>query len=82
VSEEPSFYIWHLTHPWETVQAILTEENVEEYTASDENQRKRRRTGIAEAIDDIAAWVDEQILNLSVPAPYPWDWDVQEEEEY
>ncbi|RDH26105.1 hypothetical protein BDQ94DRAFT_176744 [Aspergillus welwitschiae] len=75
VSAEPSFYLWHLRYPWERVQAILTEENVEEYTASDENQRKRRRTGIAEAIDDIAAWVDEQILNLSVPAPYPWDWD-------
>ncbi|GAA93248.1 hypothetical protein AKAW_11360 [Aspergillus luchuensis IFO 4308] len=59
VSGEPSFYIWHLTHPWETVQAKLTEENVQEYTASDGNRLKRRRRGIAETIDDIAAWVDE-----------------------
>ncbi|GLA10289.1 hypothetical protein AnigIFM60653_002384 [Aspergillus niger] len=80
VSAEPSLYIWHLRHPWERVQAILTEENVQEYTASDGNRLKRRRRGIAETIDDIAAWVDEQILKLSVPASYPWDWNVQEEE--
>ncbi|KAL7649268.1 hypothetical protein ACMYSQ_012379, partial [Aspergillus niger] len=79
VSGEPSFYIWHLKHPWETVQAKLTKENVQEYTASDGNRLKRRR-GIAETIDDIAAWVDEQILKLSVPASYPWNWNVQEEE--
>lgn len=50
-----------------------------EYTASDGSRLKRRRMGIAEAIDDIAAWVDEQILKLSVPAPYPWEWNLQEE---
>ncbi|OJZ79789.1 hypothetical protein ASPFODRAFT_148620 [Aspergillus luchuensis CBS 106.47] len=80
VSAEPSLYIWHLRHPWERVQAILTEENVQEYTASDGNRLKRGRRGIAETIDDIAAWVDEQILKLSVSASYPWDWNVQEEE--
>ncbi|GKZ98523.1 hypothetical protein AnigIFM59636_003513 [Aspergillus niger] len=80
VSAEPSLYLWHLRYPWERVQAILTEENVQEYTASDGNRLKRRRREIAEAIDDIAAWVDEQILKLSVPAPPSWEWNVHEEE--
>ncbi|KAL7649375.1 hypothetical protein ACMYSQ_012216 [Aspergillus niger] len=80
VSAESGLYLWHLRYPWERVQAILTEENVQEYTASDGNRLKRRRREIAEAIDDIAAWVDEQILKLSVPAPPSWEWNVQEEE--
>ncbi|GKZ98596.1 hypothetical protein AnigIFM59636_004440 [Aspergillus niger] len=80
VSAEPSLYLWHLRYPWERVQAILTEENLQEYTASDGNRLKRRRREIAEAIDNTAAWVDEQIHKLSVPAPPSWEWNVQEEE--
>lgn len=76
MSRVPNVYLWHQECPWETVHAKLTEGDVQDYTTSDENRQKRRRKGLAEAVDEIAAWVDEQAHRLSTP----YTGDVSEEE--
>ncbi|KAI3050643.1 hypothetical protein CBS147353_11632 [Aspergillus niger] len=81
VTDEENFHIWHLRNPGQNILASLTEENVQDYTTSDWNRLKRRRKGLSEAMNDIAAWVDEQIFRLSLHAQNR-SWNEQEEEEY
>jgi hypothetical protein len=71
---------WHGTNPLDILQARLTEESVQEYTTSEENRLKRRRKGVAETLDEIAAWVEQQRVRMSTDTTR-FSWNIQEEEE-
>jgi hypothetical protein len=71
---------WHGTNPLDILQARLTEESVQEYTTSEENRLKRRRKGVAETLDEIAAWVEQQRVRMSTDTTR-FAWNIQEEEE-
>ncbi|RDH26953.1 hypothetical protein BDQ94DRAFT_176048 [Aspergillus welwitschiae] len=68
-SKVHKFYLWNQESPWKKVQGKPTDEDVQEYTASDGDGLKRRRKGLAETTDAIVDWMDEQALTLSTHAP-------------
>jgi hypothetical protein len=60
ISKDEDFHMWHRRNPLEILQARLTEESVQEYTTLEENRLKRRRKGVSEMLDEVAAWVEQQ----------------------
>ncbi|KAH1969395.1 hypothetical protein KXV92_008092, partial [Aspergillus fumigatus] len=54
-------------------------ESVREYTTSEVNRLKRRRNDVAETLDEVATWVEQQRVRLSTGAT-PFTWKIQEEE--
>ncbi|GIJ92782.1 hypothetical protein Asppvi_003774, partial [Aspergillus pseudoviridinutans] len=80
ISKDEDFHMWHRRNPLEILQARLTEESVQEYTTSEENRLKRRRKGVSETLDEVAAWVEQQRVRMSTDAT-PFFWNIQDEEE-
>jgi hypothetical protein len=84
ISKDEDFHMWHRRNPLEILQARLTEESVQEYTTSEENRLKRRRKGVSETLDEVAAWVEQQRVRMTTDAA-PFSWNIQniqnEEEE-
>lgn len=76
---EDDVYMWHRRNPLEILHARLTEESVREYTTSEVNRLKRRRNDVAETLDEVATWVEQQRVRLSTGAT-PFTWNIQEEE--
>jgi hypothetical protein len=59
ISKDKDFHMWHRRNPLEILQARLTEESVQEYTTSEENQLKRWRKGVSETLDEVTMWVEQ-----------------------
>lgn len=66
---DTDFYMWHSTNPTSTVQAQLSEESVRAYEPSPANTYKRKRMELADKINTIARWVDEQKSNMAAVFP-------------
>jgi hypothetical protein len=63
-SGEGDFYQWRQRNKRETLEARLTEKDVQEYTTSEYNQQKRHRRGMDVTLNEIASWLEGQRARL------------------
>jgi hypothetical protein len=69
-AQSADIYEWHTGHPFDEVQATLTQDVISKYDVPSENRLKRRRrdldpSTVKDTVDEVMAWINRQV-QLSV----------------
>jgi hypothetical protein len=69
-AQSADIYEWHTGHPFDEVQATLTQDVISQYDVPSENRLKRRRRDldpsiVKDTVDEVMAWINRQV-QLSV----------------
>ena len=68
VSAETDFYDWHNKNRFSTLEAKLSADSVQEYESAEKSSKRRRRE-LADILNEIANWVDEQNDRMRAALP-------------